>query len=214
MSSLLLYTILVLFYGSGDLTDIKPQLTSSWRNRPVCPHSESVRDIAGCDVQSKTNRTIRRTTNGANYERRSSAPTIGDFAFRNGSVAMTTTTKTTPGVEDVGSVRETGLKVPEKSSISSSHATASSSSTRMRWTGVDTTHPSSEVATVKPLYIGALFELSGSGSSRGSGLSDLESAQLAIRHINERQFVPGYRLELIYNDTKVSIGAMCNCNHR
>lgn len=53
------------------------------------------------------------------------------------------------------------------------------------------------------LYIGGLFELSNCSGSMGSGKSDLASAKMAIDHVNSRQFVPGYELELIYNDTKV-----------
>lgn len=53
------------------------------------------------------------------------------------------------------------------------------------------------------LYIGGLFELSNSSGSTGDGKLDLASAKMAIDHVNSQQFVPGYELELIYNDTKV-----------
>lgn len=48
-----------------------------------------------------------------------------------------------------------------------------------------------------------LFELSTRDGIRPEGRSELAAAQLAVRHINERQLLPGYTLELLTNDTKV-----------
>ena len=56
--------------------------------------------------------------------------------------------------------------------------------------------------TLKTLYIGGLFDLSG-GIPSSNDQSELAAAQLALRHINDQRYVPGYRLELVYNDTKV-----------
>ena len=54
------------------------------------------------------------------------------------------------------------------------------------------------------LHIGGLFELtSRSGDPNPRGVSELEAAKLAIRHINQQRFVPGYRVVLLHNDTKV-----------
>lgn len=49
-----------------------------------------------------------------------------------------------------------------------------------------------------------LFELTTRGGMRAEGQSELFAAELAIRHINEREILPGYTLELITNDTQVS----------
>lgn len=49
-----------------------------------------------------------------------------------------------------------------------------------------------------------LFELSTKNDSvRSDGHSELAAARLAVRHINQQQLLPGYRLELVTNDTKV-----------
>ena len=74
----------------------------------------------------------------------------------------------------------------------------------------DTVTSDDETLTVSPqpqlpkLYIGGLFELNGSAITR-NGRSELEAAQLAVDHINEQQFIPGYHLEMFFNDTKVRI---------
>ena len=55
----------------------------------------------------------------------------------------------------------------------------------------------------KTIYIGGLFELSG---IRGSnGLSELIAAKLAVEHVNNKNAVPGYRMRLLFNNTKVSL---------
>lgn len=52
------------------------------------------------------------------------------------------------------------------------------------------------------LYIGGIFELTNNPHS-ASPRSELDAALLAIRHVNEQRIVPGYRLHLVYNDSKV-----------
>lgn len=49
-----------------------------------------------------------------------------------------------------------------------------------------------------------LFEMTTHLGTRWEGRSELASAQLAVRHINERGLLPGYSLELITNDTQVT----------
>lgn len=49
-----------------------------------------------------------------------------------------------------------------------------------------------------------LFELSTRTGTRPEGQSELAAAQMAIKHINDRSLLPGYTLELLTNDTKVS----------
>jgi hypothetical protein len=49
-----------------------------------------------------------------------------------------------------------------------------------------------------------LFDMTTRSGERPEGRSELAAARLAIRHINERQLLAGYRLEIITNDTKVS----------
>lgn len=49
-----------------------------------------------------------------------------------------------------------------------------------------------------------LFELSTKLGVRPEGQSELASAQMAVMHINRQNLLPGYVLELITNDTKVS----------
>ncbi|GFS09776.1 gamma-aminobutyric acid type B receptor subunit 1 [Elysia marginata] len=52
----------------------------------------------------------------------------------------------------------------------------------------------------KTLHIGGFFELS--GAYPGNGQSDLDAALLAIEHVNDQHIIPGYRLELLFNDSK------------
>jgi hypothetical protein len=49
-----------------------------------------------------------------------------------------------------------------------------------------------------------LFDMTTRTGERPEGRSELAAARLAVRHINERQLLAGYQLELITNDTKVS----------
>ena len=58
-------------------------------------------------------------------------------------------------------------------------------------------------ARLTKLYIGGLFELTDTSYTK-TGKSELAAATLALRHINEQQFIPGYYLDMVYNDTRVS----------
>jgi len=49
-----------------------------------------------------------------------------------------------------------------------------------------------------------LFDMTTRNGERTEGRSELAAARLAVRHINERQLLAGYQLELFTNDTKVS----------
>lgn len=49
-----------------------------------------------------------------------------------------------------------------------------------------------------------LFELTTKLGPRPEGLSELSAAQMAVQHINSKQLLPGYTLELLTNDTQVS----------
>jgi hypothetical protein len=49
-----------------------------------------------------------------------------------------------------------------------------------------------------------LFEMTTRAGERAEGHSELAAARLAVSHINERRLLPGYQLELITNDTKVT----------
>jgi hypothetical protein len=49
-----------------------------------------------------------------------------------------------------------------------------------------------------------LFELTTRAGERAEGRSELAAARLAVSHINEKRLLPGYQLELITNDTKVT----------
>jgi hypothetical protein len=66
-------------------------------------------------------------------------------------------------------------------------------------------HSTPDGQPLRQLYIGGLFELSG---SYVYGRSELEAAQMAIRHINKQRYVPGYELVLLANDTRVRNAAM------
>lgn len=48
-----------------------------------------------------------------------------------------------------------------------------------------------------------LFELTTQTGVRPEGVSEVYAAELAVKHINERNILPGYTLELLTNDTKV-----------
>ncbi|KAH9635420.1 hypothetical protein HF086_006660 [Spodoptera exigua] len=52
-----------------------------------------------------------------------------------------------------------------------------------------------------------LFELSVGDAPRADGVSELAAARLAVDHVNKRGLLPGYKLHLITNDTKVSFGS-------
>jgi hypothetical protein len=49
-----------------------------------------------------------------------------------------------------------------------------------------------------------LFDMTTRTGERTEGRSELAAARLAVRHINEKQLLDGYQLELVTNDTKVS----------
>lgn len=49
-----------------------------------------------------------------------------------------------------------------------------------------------------------LFEMTTRTGERTEGHSELAAARLAVSHINERRLLPGYQLDLITNDTKVT----------
>ncbi|CAN7949888.1 unnamed protein product [Ixodes pacificus] len=61
----------------------------------------------------------------------------------------------------------------------------------------------------KVVYVLGLFELTGPCDAARGGLSEKAAANLAIRHVNERDVVPGYRLEMYDNDTKVLYVSEC-----
>lgn len=48
-----------------------------------------------------------------------------------------------------------------------------------------------------------LFELTTQNGARPEGVSEVYAAELAVKHINDRNILPGYTLELLTNDTKV-----------
>lgn len=60
--------------------------------------------------------------------------------------------------------------------------------------------------SVMKVYIGGLFDLSEAspGSGGHSGRAELDSALMAIDHVNNQQFIPNVTLELLHNSTMVS----------
>lgn len=64
----------------------------------------------------------------------------------------------------------------------------------------------SESKKLSKVSLLGLFELTTPlGADRWEGRSELAAAKLAVRHINEFGLLPGYNLELITNDTQVSV---------
>ena len=62
------------------------------------------------------------------------------------------------------------------------------------------------VCAVKTLYIGGFFPLTGSSLRLGVSEAVLGVSHLAMSIINNRSdILPGYQLQLIWNDTKVSM---------
>ncbi|XP_074651672.1 uncharacterized protein LOC141906324 [Tubulanus polymorphus] len=55
------------------------------------------------------------------------------------------------------------------------------------------------------IYIGGLFELSET-SFAANGHSELAAAQMAIDHVNLADFLPGYYLKMLFNDTQCDNG--------
>jgi hypothetical protein len=49
-----------------------------------------------------------------------------------------------------------------------------------------------------------LFDMTTRTGERPEGRSELAAARLAVRHINEKHLLPGYQLDLVTNDTKVT----------
>jgi hypothetical protein len=68
---------------------------------------------------------------------------------------------------------------------------------------VQATLPRNRVRVGKISVLG-LFELTTRWGYRPEGQSELAAAQMAVRHINRRGILPGYKLELLTNDTMVS----------
>lgn len=64
----------------------------------------------------------------------------------------------------------------------------------------------SNTNTLSKVSLLGLFELTTlAGGERWEGRSELAAAKLAVKHVNERRLLPGYVLELITNDTQVSL---------
>jgi len=76
------------------------------------------------------------------------------------------------------------------------------------WWSTTASTPSALRAGPPPRTISllGLFELTTtSGAARSEGRSELEAARMAVRHINQRtSLLPGFKLQLLTNDTKVS----------
>lgn len=71
-----------------------------------------------------------------------------------------------------------------------------------KWKGGDSNGTDDDIVVT----LLGLFELSTKNNSvRSEGHSELAAARLAVRHINKLHLLPGYRLELVTNDTKVRV---------
>lgn len=57
---------------------------------------------------------------------------------------------------------------------------------------------------LKRITVLGLFEMTTRAGERTEGRSEMAAARLAVSHINEKNLLPGYQLELITNDTKVT----------
>lgn len=66
-----------------------------------------------------------------------------------------------------------------------------------------------EDSDLRNVYIGGLFELTDTPGIVTYGRSELAAAKLAIRHINQQGLLPGYKLHMVYNDTKVNFNNNC-----
>lgn len=55
------------------------------------------------------------------------------------------------------------------------------------------------------IYLLGLFEFSTGNGRRVEGDSEAKAAELAVKHVNEKDILPGYTLRLLVNDTKVRI---------
>ncbi|XP_053612233.1 gamma-aminobutyric acid type B receptor subunit 2 isoform X2 [Plodia interpunctella] len=64
----------------------------------------------------------------------------------------------------------------------------------------------SKTTSKRVVSILGLFELSVGRSPRVDGASELAAARLAVRHVNERDLLQGYTLQLITNDTECDAG--------
>ncbi|KAH8038241.1 hypothetical protein HPB51_000035 [Rhipicephalus microplus] len=62
----------------------------------------------------------------------------------------------------------------------------------------------------KTVYLLGLFELTGSCEAAKGGRAERAAARLAIRHVNERNVVPGHRLEMYDNDTRMRTVCVTN----
>ena len=68
---------------------------------------------------------------------------------------------------------------------------------------VSTFHPNKK--NTKTITILGLFEMTTNGAERPEGRSELAAARLAITHVNQKNILSGYQLQLVVNDTKVRI---------
>ncbi|MPC46754.1 hypothetical protein E2C01_040480 [Portunus trituberculatus] len=66
-----------------------------------------------------------------------------------------------------------------------------------------TLNPSAAPKRTVPIL--GLFDLTVRGKPRLGGRSELAAAQLALRHINEQQVIPGHTLVMFHNDTQVRL---------
>lgn len=63
------------------------------------------------------------------------------------------------------------------------------------------------------LFILGLFELSTKFGAKPESRTEVEAAKLAINHVNTRNILPYYRLNLLINDTKVRFQAFTLLNY-
>ena len=71
----------------------------------------------------------------------------------------------------------------------------------------------SSAAPKRTVPILGLFDLTVRGKPRLGGRSELAAAQMALRHINEQQVIPGHTLVMFHNDTQVRIAILNTHKH-
>ncbi len=85
-----------------------------------------------------------------------------------------------------------------------SYAVMTSSSVKEQLCNWRSWKKTNDVAGLKTIYVGGLFELTGDVRP-DYGCTELAAAYLALQHVNEQRVIPGYQLDIRHNDTRVSI---------
>lgn len=129
---------------------------------------------------------------------------------RNASCSEDETYWTSKHKNSSGSVLQTLTQMKSSSPVSAKTRETCSGSSPLVQRSVFPANLSSN--HLQRITVLGLFEMTTRAGERAEGRSELAAARLAVTHINERDLLPGYQLELITNDTKVTSAFSFACD--